>query len=73
MGLLIDSQALANRLHAAFDDGFGGLAWRVEVQNDELVWIDPAAGTVTTQESGSSTFRNLALKMIGWLPVEWLL
>lgn len=73
MGLLIDSEALANRLHSAFDDGFGGLAWRVEVQNDELVWVDPVAGTVTTQEPGSSTFRNLALKMIGWLPVEWLL
>lgn len=73
MGLLIDSEALANRLHAAFDDCFSGLAWRVEVRNGELVWADPAAGTVTTEEPGSSTFRNLALKVVGWLPVEWLL
>lgn len=73
MGLLIDSETLANGLHAAFDDGFSGLAWRVEAQNGELAWVDPAAGTVTTDEPGSSTFRNLALTVIGWLPVEWLL
>ena len=73
MGLLIDSEILANRLHAAFDDCFSGLAWRVEAQNGKLAWIDPAAGTVTTQEPGSSTFRNLALRVVGWLPVEWLL
>jgi len=73
MGLLIDSKTLANGLHAAFDDGFSGLAWRIEVQNDKLAWVDPAAGTVTTDEPGSSTFRNLALKVVGWLPVEWLL
>lgn len=73
MGLLIDSETLANRLHTAFDDGFSGLAWRVEAQNGELAWVDPVAGTVTTEEPGSSTYRSLALKVIGWLPVEWLL
>lgn len=73
MGLLIDSEVLANRLHAAFDDGFSGLAWRIEKQNGKLAWVDPATGTITTEEPGSSTFRELALKVIGWLPVEWLL
>lgn len=73
MGLLIDSEALANSLHTAFDEGFRGLAWRVEEQDGKLVWVDSAAGTVTTEEPGSSTFRNLALKVVGWLPVEWLL
>ncbi len=73
MGLLIDSEALANGLHTAFDDEFSGIAWRVEAQHGELAWVDPAAGTVTTEEPGSSTLRNLALTVIGWLPVEWLL
>lgn len=71
--MLIDSEVLANRLHAAFDDGFSGLAWRIEKQNGKLAWVDPATGTITTEEPGSSTFRELALKVIGWLPVEWLL
>ncbi|MEZ5565868.1 MAG: phospholipase D family protein [Gammaproteobacteria bacterium] len=73
MGLLINSETLANRLHAAFDDGFSGVAWRVEAQNGRLAWADPAADTVTTVEPGSSTFRNLALTVVGCLPVEWLL
>ena len=73
MGLLIDSEALANSLHAAFDDGFRGLAWRVKEQDGNLAWVDSAADTITTEEPGSSTFRNLALKVVGWLPVEWLL
>lgn len=73
MGLLINSPTLANDLHAAFDEGFGGLAWRIESRNGKLAWVDPATGAVTTQEPGSSTLRNLAVKVIGWLPVEWLL
>ncbi|WP_421462309.1 phospholipase D family protein [Aurantimonas sp. NFXS3] len=73
MGLLIDSELLAQKLHAAFDDEFPGLSWRVEVKDDKIAWIDPATGTVTTEEPGSSKFRNLALTVIGWLPVEWLL
>ncbi|HET9032941.1 MAG TPA: phospholipase D family protein [Dokdonella sp.] len=73
MGLLIDSETLATGLHAAFDDGFRGLAWQVEEQNGKLAWVDPATGSVTTEEPGSSTFRNLALTVVGWLPVEWLL
>ncbi len=43
---------------------------RVEAQNGKLAWVDPATGTVTAQEPGSSTFRDLALQVIGWLPVE---
>lgn len=73
MGLLINSETLANGLHAAFDDGFRGLAWRVERKNGKLAWVDPVTGEVTTQEPGSNTFRRLALMVVGWLPVEWLL
>lgn len=73
MGLLIDSKVLANRLHAAFDDGFSGLAWRVEAKNGDLAWIDPMTGTITSLEPGCSRFRSLALTVVGWLPVEWLL
>lgn len=73
MGLLIDSTSLASRLHQVFDDEFSGLAWRVETHNGELSWVDPAAGTISADEPGTSRFRDLALTVIGWLPVEWLL
>lgn len=73
MGLLIDSERLATGLHAAFDAGFSGFAWRVEAGKGGLAWVDPAAGTNTSVEPGSSPSRSLALTVIGWLPVEWLL
>lgn len=73
MGLLIDSERMAQGLHTAFDNGLGGLAWRVEQRNEGLVWINPETGSVTTAEPGSSTLRSIALTVIGWLPIEWLL
>jgi putative cardiolipin synthase len=73
MGLLIDSERMAQGLHLAFDSGLGGLAWQVEKRNGNLVWVDSNTGSVTTAEPGSTPLRSVALTVIGWLPVEWLL
>lgn len=75
MGLLIDSETMAGRLHEAFDNGLGGLAWEVRQENGDLVWIDPQAPEAAPQmsEPGVSTMRSLAITVVGWLPVEWLL
>lgn len=73
IGLLIDSEQMARRLHKVFDDGMVGLVWRVELRDGKLVWIDAAADSVMTSEPGSNIFTNIALTVIGWLPVEWLL
>lgn len=75
MGLLIDSETLAGRMHRAFDNGLGGLAWKVEERDGELVWTDPENPDAPplTDEPGGSVLRNAAITVIGWLPVEWLL
>ncbi|MEO9631343.1 MAG: phospholipase D family protein [Sulfitobacter sp.] len=73
MGLLIDSDSMAQGLHAAFDADLRGLAWRVELDDGDLIWRDPQTAGVTTDEPGTSLLRRLALKIVGWLPVEWLL
>ncbi|MFD2740096.1 phospholipase D family protein [Sulfitobacter aestuarii] len=73
MGLLIDSPAMAGRLHAAFDQKFAGLAWQVSLQDDDLVWQDTGSGAVLAEEPGSTLLRRKALNVISWLPVEWLL
>lgn len=73
MGLLIDSASLAGGLHAAFDRGLDSLAWRVELEDGKPVWIDPASGERTSDEPGSTRLRRAALRIIGWVPVEWLL
>ena len=75
MGLLIDSEVMAGRLHDAFDNGLGGLAWEVEKRGGDLVWTNPEAPDTPplTTEPGGSIMRNIAITVIGWLPVEWLL
>ncbi len=71
MGLLIDSEDMASRMHDAFDHKFDGLAWEVTVSNSDLVWRDGEA--TQTDEPGAGFVNSIALTVIGWLPVEWLL
>ena len=77
MGVLIDSEQMAQNLHKAFDESMGGLTWEVEQQDGKLVWIDSDndgnTEKVITSEPGSSAIRSLVLTLVGWLPVEWLL
>jgi putative cardiolipin synthase len=73
MGLLIESAAMAEGLHAAFDLGLSGLAWQVKRKDMRLVWIDQANGKVLTREPGSTLFKRVVVAVVGWLPVEWLL
>ncbi|MFC6643551.1 MULTISPECIES: phospholipase D family protein [Sulfitobacter] len=73
MGLLIDSERMAQGLHDAFDADLRGLAWRVELDEGDLIWIDLQKETVTIDEPGTSLARRMALMVIGWLPIEWLL
>ncbi len=73
MGLLIESEQMAMTMHTAFDRSLSGLAWRVEMQDGNLIWIDPATEAATGDEPGTSALKRLGLTVIGWLPVEWLL
>jgi putative cardiolipin synthase len=73
MGLLIESPQMANRLHTAFDSGLSGLAWRVGLRNQRLIWVDQADGKVFAREPGSTASKRLIVAVVGWLPVEWLL
>ncbi len=73
MGLLIESTRMARAMHDAFDAGLGDLAWRVEMHDGALVWRDSSGETETRTEPGTTLIKRLALTVIGWLPVEWLL
>ncbi len=81
MGILISSEKMAQNLHKAFDESMGGLTWQVKLHDDKLVWIDSNGNSDSssqnekflTSEPGSSAMRSMALTVIGWLPVEWLL
>lgn len=73
MGLLIKSAKMAGSLHSAFDQGLGDLAWRVELRNDKLTWINASDHRETQKEPGATLAKRIALRVVGWLPVEWLL
>lgn len=73
MGLLIESTRMAEMVHDAFDEGLSALAWRVEIRNRQLNWISTSDELVTSNEPGTTLVKRLALTVIGWLPVEWLL
>ena len=49
------------------------LTWRVELNSGRTEWLDLTTTGKTTKEPGSSAVKRLALMVIGWLPVEWLL
>ena len=44
MGLMINSEQMAQKRHKAFDKGIVGLTWRVEQRNGRLIWIDERLG-----------------------------
>jgi len=73
MGLLINSERMAQAVHDAFDHELGGLAWRVEMNNGHPTWVDLMTGEKSNKEPGSDMPKRIALAVIGWLPVEWLL
>src|SRR5699024_10183523 len=74
MGVLIHSEHMAGGLHRVFDTGLAGLAWKVENRAGEMVWVaaDNPGAEPLKSEPGSSTWKNAAITVIGWLPVEWL-
>lgn len=75
MGVLIDSRQMAENLHQAFDNGFSGMAWQVKIRKNDLVWIEPDTPDTSPlkDEPGGSLLRNIIIRIISWLPVEWLL
>lgn len=73
MGLLIQSTKMAGALHDAFDAGLNDLAWRIAMRNGKPIWTNTANGAVVTKEPGTTLPKRLALAIIGWLPIEWLL
>lgn len=77
MGFLIRSERLARELAQRFDRRIPIGAYRVELAPDgDLAWIEllPDGRTIRhTSEPDSSPIKRLAVTVVGWLPVEWLL
>ena len=72
-GLVVDSPTLARRLSAGLDALYPDHAWRVARDAaGGLRWLDGGPVPATT-EPGVGVFRRAAVRVMSWLPIDWLL
>ncbi len=77
MGFLIDSPVLARSLHAAFDGPLEFVSYRPALTPErKMIWRESLQGADTMiyqEEPGATWFQQIAMVVIGLLPVEWML
>ena len=76
MGLVIDSAALARRLSLQFETEIPLIAYEVRLTGDgNLEWIDRTASGErrVTDEPGGTAASETLMRLLGVLPIEWLL
>ena len=78
MGLLIDSPEMASQMSRMLDQSLPSAAYHVQIDaQGRLSWTTesgtPPEPLTTTTEPGSSAFKRLMLRVLGWLPIEGLL
>ncbi len=75
MGFVIDSPVLAGRIRAFFDTQLLQVSYKVELRGGDLEWIENSGDNprVYSSEPNSSAFRRGTVKVVSWLPIDWLL
>lgn len=76
MGVIIDSPKLAQQLVTGMATGLPDRAYEVQLTKEgSLVWIEHKDGAVLrhTDEPDASLWRKLQVRLLSWLPIEWLL
>ena len=76
MGFIIDSPKLAQQLATSMANGLPDRAYEVQLTREgSLIWLEHKDGAVLryTDEPDASVWRKLQVKLLSWLPIEWLL
>ncbi len=76
LGFVIESANLSQRLGLIFDDGVPTLAYQVHLDEDKhLYWTIFQDGELVRfdTEPGTSVWQRTAVKVMSWLPIDWLL
>ena len=76
MGLVVDSPAMARQLSDSFNRNMTERAYEVKLAPDgSLYWIGTQKGVVTRYdvEPGTTFLQRLGVKVLSWLPIDWLL
>ena len=76
LGLLIDSELLAAEMRRVFNEDLDRAAWTVTLDDGKLVWTgrdDAGAIDVRHSEPDTSLWQRGMLRVLSWLPIDWLL
>lgn len=77
MGLVIESDALAQRTHQRFIQGMRDRAWTLRLDGwGRVNWVEypgEAQEVVHIHEPKCRWFQRLLVRLVWHLPVEWLL
>jgi putative cardiolipin synthase len=76
MGLVIDSAQLANQLDRTLDEDMPARAYEVRLDADgKLYWIERAEGKLLRhdQEPGTTIWQRAGVRLLSFLPIDWLL
>jgi putative cardiolipin synthase len=76
MGFVIDSPVLAQRLATRLHSSFADSAYEVHLAQDgSLYWIErkPDGAVRYDKEPHTSFWRRLGVRLMSWLPIDWLL
>lgn len=71
MGLIIESPELATTMEKSIDESLDKVAYKVELTDGKMVWKDNTISIY--HDPQSSLAKRIAVKVIGWLPIEFLL
>lgn len=76
MGLMLEDPWLARRIGAAFERRIPRAAWEVRPgARRGLEWVDHGTDppTVLTREPGAGLLARTGLRVLSWLPLDWML
>ena len=75
MGFIIDSPDLARTSASAFNSQIPDCAYEVRLRDGKLVWIERNEGaqTVHDKEPGTTLWQRVVVRVMSWLPIDWLL
>jgi putative cardiolipin synthase len=76
MGFVIDSPAMARQLAHSLSGGLADRAYEVRLAGDgSLYWIERKRGVAIRHdtEPGVGFWRRIGLRVLSWLPIDWLL
>ena len=76
LGFVIQSPKFAQQIQAVFDEGLLQSAYQVQLSEDgQVYWLEQRGEQVERldKEPGTGFWQRAGVKLLSWLPIEWLL